>query len=643
MPLRRPSPLALSNALQALVDALLLLLAWGAAFWLRFNLDLPEEFQQVALTTAPVCVLGYALGLGLLRVHRQVWDFIGLPDLRQLALGVLLGAVLTAAGVLMLRLTNFPRSVMLLHPVLALLLLGGVRAAWRTVAEHPGALRQGRRPLLVVGSLQDAAGALRALKGSQQWDPVAILSPLAAEVGRALQSVRVMGGVGELAEVCQVLHARSVLVASPPGSPERREALMLAANAGITLLHMPRADQWLSPQPEGARQVELEDLLGREPVALDVGGLAEMLSGQTVLVTGAGGSIGSELCRQIARFGAARLVCVDLSEYGVYELEQELRQAHPQMEAVYYTCNVREHERLRAIACAHRPTVVFHAAAYKHVPLMEDHNAIEALRTNVAGTVHAARAAAACGARRFVLVSTDKAVNPTNVMGASKRLAELAVQAIAAQERGTEFVSVRFGNVLGSSGSVVPLFTRQIARGGPVTVTHPEIVRYFMTIPEAAQLVLQAGLMGRSGQIFVLDMGEPVMIVDLARMLIRLSGKTEQDVPITFTGLRPGEKLYEELLADHETTEPTPHPKLRIAKAGAPLPEVGEVLRWLEDAGADPAPAEVRGWLRRRVPEYAPAAADSGRDAGAREHVAHQLEPDQGVVQLHQPLLQRQR
>jgi FlaA1/EpsC-like NDP-sugar epimerase len=541
-----------------------------------------------------------------------------------------------------LRLTNFPRSVMVMHPVLALVLLGAVRAAWRTVVEHPGARGAGRRPLVLVGTLQDASGALRALKGSPQWEPVAILSPLPGEVGRALQSVRVVGRVGELPKVCDFLHAASVLVASPPGSPERREALMLAADAGITLLHMPRADQWLSPQQEGAHQVELDDLLGREPVALDIGGLAEMFSGQTVLVTGAGGSIGSELCRQIARFGAARLVCVDLSEYGIYELEQELRQAHPQMDALYYTGNVREYERLRAIACAHRPTVVFHAAAYKHVPLMEEHNAIEALRTNVAGTVHAARAAAACGARRFVMISTDKAVNPTNVMGASKRLAELMVQAIAAQERGTQFVSVRFGNVLGSSGSVVPLFTRQIARGGPVTVTHPEIVRYFMTIPEAAQLVLQAGLMGRSGQIFVLDMGEPVKIVELARMLIRLSGKSEEDVPITFTGLRPGEKLYEELLADDETTEPTPHPKLRIAKTGGPLPEVGEVLRWLEEAGAHPVPADVRGWLRRRVPEYAPAAG-SGRDAGAREHVADQLETDQGVVQLHQALLQRHR
>jgi FlaA1/EpsC-like NDP-sugar epimerase len=238
------------------------------------------------------------------------------------------------------------------------------------------------------------------------------------------------------------------------------------------------------------------------------------------------------------------------------------------------------------------------------------------------------------------MISTDKAVNPTNVMGASKRLAELMVQALAAREPHTEFVSVRFGNVLGSSGSVVPLFTRQIARGGPVTVTHPEIVRYFMTIPEAAQLVLQAGLMGRSGQIFVLDMGEPVKIVDLARMLIRLSGKTEQEVPITFSGLRPGEKLYEELLANDETTEPTPHPKLRIAKTSGALPDLVEVLRWLEEAGAQPAAQQVRSWLSAQVTEYAPAASPpSGHDAGAGQHVTHQFQPDQRVVQLHQPLL----
>jgi FlaA1/EpsC-like NDP-sugar epimerase len=595
------------SALSLLVlDLALGLAAWWGAFWLRFNLDIPPEFARLAATSSPWCVLGLAAGLVLRRIDRQVWTYIGLPEFRQLAGGVVLGGIFTAVAVLMLRLADFPRSVLLLQPVLALLLMGGARAAWRTAAERRHRV-QGGLPVVIVGSLADAAGALRALKGSQRWRPAAIVSPLAAERGRTLQDVRVLGTVDGLPAVCDSVGASAALVASPPGSPERRQALLLASEAHITLLTLPRPDEWLKAESTGPRKIELEDLLGRDPVALDVAGLSELFAGQVVAVTGAGGSIGSELCRQIARFGVGRLVCLDVSEYGVYALEQELRQAHPQMQGLYYTANVRDEARLHAILCEHRPTVVFHAAAYKHVPLMEERNEVEALRTNVLGTLNVARAASACGARRFVMISTDKAVNPTNVMGATKRLAELVVQAVAAQQPRTQFVSVRFGNVLGSSGSVVPLFTRQIERGGPVTVTHPEIVRYFMTIPEAAQLVLQAGLMGMSGQIFVLDMGEPVKIVELARMLIRLSGKTEQDVPITFTGLRPGEKLYEELLADAETTEPTPHAKLRIAKTAAPLPDVAAVVRWIGDAGAAPQPQRVREWLRQQVPEYAPA------------------------------------
>ncbi len=587
------------------LDLGLVIAAWWAAFWLRFNLDVPDEFVMLAFSAMPWPLLGYGLGLTGARVYRQVWTYVGLPELRQLVAGILLGALLTAAIVLMLRLPSFPRSVLLLQPLIALVLLGAVRAGWRTLAERRLPASEGRR-LLVVGTLQDASDALRALKGSRQWLPVGIVSPLATEVGRSLQDVRVLGTLREMPEVSAATDARTALVASPPGSPERRDALLGAADAGVTLLTMPRPDEWLKTEGAGPRKIELEDLLGRSPVQLDVEGLAGLFSGQTVLVTGAGGSIGSELCRQIARFGAARLVCVDTSEYAIYQLEQELRESHPQMRGIYYTANVREPDRLRAIAQRHPPAAVFHAAAYKHVPLMEQLNEIEALRTNVLGTLNAARIAGECGARRFVMISTDKAVNPTNVMGASKRLAELMVQGVAAGHPGTEFVSVRFGNVLGSSGSVVPLFTAQIARGGPVTVTHPDIVRYFMTIPEAAQLVLQAGLMGRSGQIFVLDMGEPVKIVELARMLIRLSGKTEQEIPITYTGLRPGEKLFEELLADDETSVPTPHPKLRVAKAALAVPDVEAVSRWVADAGPAPSATAVREWLKAQVPEYQP-------------------------------------
>jgi FlaA1/EpsC-like NDP-sugar epimerase len=436
---------------------------------------------------------------------------------------------------------------------------------------------------------------------------VGIVSPLAGEKGRSLQGLRVMGTLAELSRVARHSQAAAALVVSAPGSDARREALMGASEAGLPLLTMPRADEWLRADAGQPRRVELEDLLGRSPVSLDEKGLSELIAGQTVLVTGAGGSIGSELCRQIARFGAARLVCVDVSEYAIYQLEQDLRTAHPQMQGLYYTTNVRERDRLAAIVSLHRPAVVFHAAAYKHVPLMEELNEIEALRTNVLGTLNVAQVAGECGVRRFVLVSTDKAVNPTNVMGASKRLAEQVVQAVAKQFSSTEYVAVRFGNVLGSSGSVVPLFAAQVARGGPVTVTHPDILRYFMTIPEAAQLVLQAGWMGRSGQIFVLDMGEPVKIVELARMVIRLSGRTDAEVPIVFTGLRPGEKLFEELLANDETTEPTPHPKLRIAKQAllAPL-NLLQLQQWIENAGPMPASAVLRAWLREGIPEYQP-------------------------------------
>ena len=323
-------------------------------------------------------------------------------------------------------------------------------------------------------------------------------------------------------------------------------------------------------------------------------------------MTGAGGSIGSELCRQIARFAPSRLVLVEHSEFALYGIEQEFRDRQPQLPVDAAIADVKDEARVAELFARHAPDVVFHAAAYKHVPLMEQDNAYQAVANNALSTLVTARAAQAAGAKTYVLVSTDKAVNPANVMGASKRLAELLCQALQPRAA-TQFVMVRFGNVLGSTGSVIPRFREQIARGGPVTVTHADIERYFMSIPEAAQLVLQAALMGQGGQIFVLDMGEPVKIAELARQMIRLSGFSEQDIRIEFTGLRPGEKLYEEVLVGDETTLPTPHPKLRIARARAPenpvLPE--EVAAWLAQArGA--APEAVRAQLKAWIPEYLP-------------------------------------
>jgi FlaA1/EpsC-like NDP-sugar epimerase len=351
--------------------------------------------------------------------------------------------------------------------------------------------------------------------------------------------------------------------------------------------------------------VELDDLLGRDPVTLDAAGLEDQLKGNTILVTGAGGSIGSELCRQIAHFKPGTLILYEQSEFALYTIEQELRAIFPELDSRFFIGDVRDEVRLDEVFAKFNPAVVFHAAAYKHVPLMEENNAWQAVRNNVLGTCCVAQAALRHGVAKFVLISTDKAVNPTNVMGASKRLAEMVCQSLQ-QTAGTRFIMVRFGNVLGSTGSVIPKFRAQIAKGGPITVTHADITRYFMSIPEAAQLVLQAGLMGQGGEIFVLDMGEPVKILDLAKDLIRLSGMTEEDVRIEITGLRQGEKLYEELLADNEHTLPTPHPKLRIAQARAvDAVWLEKLLGWVAQRTIH-SDEEVKRNLSQWVPEYQP-------------------------------------
>ncbi|MEP7083491.1 MAG: polysaccharide biosynthesis protein, partial [Betaproteobacteria bacterium] len=350
------------------------------------------------------------------------------------------------------------------------------------------------------------------------------------------------------------------------------------------------------------RQVELDDLLGRDPVVLDSAGLRDWLGGKVVMVTGAGGSIGSELCRQIARFGPARLILFEISEFALYSVEEDLRRAFPNLELVTLVGDIKNAARVGEVIVRHAPAMIFHAAAYKHVPMMEVNNGYEAIRNNALGTLTLARAAAAAGVPKFVLISTDKAVNPVNIMGASKRIAEMICQSL--RESSTRFVVVRFGNVLGSAGSVVNRFREQIAGGGPVTVTHPEMTRYFMSIPEAAQLVLQAGLIGDSGQILALDMGEPVKIIDLARDLIGLSGASTDEIRIIVTGLRPGEKLYEEPLADDETTVATPNPKLRIANAREASPDfLSAFAGWCAetDVRSDDA---VRLAIGRWVPEY---------------------------------------
>ncbi len=589
-------------------DMLVVSLAWFLAFWLRFNFDIPPGFSAVAISSHLWMLPIYGILFLVFGLYRGLWRFASLADLQHMAAAVGVGALLTAGIVAMFSLVSIPRSVLVLHPLLLAIMMGGSRFVYRSWKEHRlyGPTRVRGQPVLILGAGEAADSLLREIHRSGQWYAVALLDDHAGKAGGRLRRLPIFSPIDKVAEVAESYDARHVIIAMPSARPaERRRAAELAAAAGLTVMTVPSYEDLLSGRfsVSNIRRVELEDLLGRESVSLDAEGLHELLTARTVLVTGAGGSIGGELCRQIARYKPQRLVLVDSSEFALYSIDEALRAKFPGLLISCWAADVRDQARVDEIMTAEQPAVVFHAAAYKHVPLMETVNAWQAVRTNALGTLVVAQAAQRVGVSRFVLISTDKAVNPTNVMGASKRLAERLCRAIHS-DGSTKFVIVRFGNVLGSNGSVIPKFREQIARGGPVTVTHPDIVRYFMTIPEAAQLVLQAGAMGRGGEIFVLDMGEPVRIVDLARDMIRLSGFNDDEIHIEFSGLRPGEKLFEELLADDEKTLPTPHPKLRIARLadGIAQDEFNELTAWL---GQSVCSSDlVRQGLHRFVPEY---------------------------------------
>ena len=589
-------------------DLIAVALTWGLAFALRFNFEVPADFLASANNSLAWVVPLFGGLFFAFSLYRGLWRFASLSDMQHILAAVGSGSVLVVVAVVFLGLGPIPRSVMVMHPLLLVLMMGGSRFAYRSWKEHRlyGPAKMRGQPVLVLGAGEAADSLLREMQRSGHWYAVALVDDNPAKQGRRLHGLPVSGPLSNVAEIAAKYGVKHVVMAMPGARPGVRRAVAeAAAVAGLTVMTMPSYDDLLAGRlsVSNIRKVELEDLLGREAVSLDDAGLMDLLGGQCVLVTGAGGSIGSELCRQIARFAPTRIVLVDASEFALYQIDESLQLAFPEVERHCWAADVRDAARIAEIMSAEQPSVVFHAAAYKHVPLMEDVNAWQAVRTNALGTLTVARAAVAVGVKRFVMVSTDKAVNPTNVMGATKRLAELLCAAVGAGSA-TRFIMVRFGNVLGSNGSVIPKFREQIARGGPVTVTHPDIVRYFMTIPEAAQLVLQAGLMGQGGEIFVLDMGEPVRIVDLARDMINLSGFSEEDIRIEFSGLRPGEKLYEELLADDETTLPTPHAKLRIARVVDAISDddLTSLLAWLQQAvrGAP----EVKQGLRQFVPEY---------------------------------------
>ncbi len=583
--------------------------AWLIAFWLRFNLEIPDPYIERAWASVFWVVPLYGVIFYFVGLYRGIWRYASLPDLQRIILAIGCAALALPAMLFMLQLT-VPRSVLVMCPVLLVVLMGGSRLAYRGWKEKRLGLVQGavREPVVVLGAGGAAANLVKDLARSPQWHVIGIFDDDRALHRREVYGTMVYGAIDDLPKMQAGLQARRAIIALPEASHiARRRALDAARAAGLQVMTVPSFDDLVSGRVTVSqiRKVELDDLLGRDPVKLDTTGLREWLGNRVVLISGAGGSIGSELCRQIARYQPQRIVLLESSEFSLYNIEQEFVSRFPDVAISCIIGDVKDAARMNQLMSALAPSAIFHAAAYKHVPLMENNNAWQAVLNNVLGTRVIAEAAIAHGVEKFVLISTDKAVNPTNVMGASKRLAELLCQSLQGPDS-TQFVLVRFGNVLGSTGSVIPKFREQIAAGGPVTVTHPEITRFFMSIPEAVQLVLQAGLTGKGGEIVVLDMGEPVKIADLARDMIRLSGFGENDIKITFTGLRPGEKLYEEVLAADENSLSTPHPKLRIARA-RPAPEdlLNQLAPWL----AYPAPpddAAVRKDLARWVPEYKP-------------------------------------
>lgn len=592
------------------IDLATVAVCWHVTYLFRLGVekwqtDRPPYDSQVL---AGLLVL-YALSFLVAGVPRAMWRFSGFGEIRRLTLACFGAGSLGAVVVLMLQLSAVPRAVLALHPVVSLMGLAMVRIGYRMLYEHMrGRLSVAdpttRRALVMGGG--DAARLLIAGLQHQGWQVLGCLDDDRTRQGARNNNVPVLGGLDEVGALAREHEATHVLIAMPSATTaQRRRALALAAGTRLPVLTMPGPGELQRGDAVArVRDIEADDLLGREPVQLDEAGISDTLSGKTVLITGAGGSIGAELCRQVAHYGPACLVLYELSEFNLYAIEQELGERFPHLRLERLIGDVRNLPHLRQTFQRLRPHVVFHAAAYKHVPLMEQDNAWAALSNNTLGTWHAAQAAAEAGVERFVLISTDKAVNPTNVMGASKRAAEMVLSHLAAQGHATRFMAVRFGNVLGSSGSVIPKFKAQIARGGPVTVTHPDITRYFMTIPEAARLVIQAAALGETGQVFVLDMGEPVKIAELARQLIQLAGYSLEEMPVVYTGLRPGEKLYEELLADADASAPTKIERLRIARLEQLGSAVPELLDWIAGCEVPPGVDEVRRRLAGVVTEY---------------------------------------
>lgn len=602
-----------------LSDLIMISLALCLAFLLRFDFSIPtnelELFKDCLLVVLVVKPLVFiAIGF-----YNSMWRYASLQDGIEIFKGVTFSSILAVAAIFFMRqFTPLPRSIFLLDWILLFALIAASRLVWRIYRESYIVSHSCEGPrTLIIGAGEAGSLLLKEIRRHPHtsYNVIGFIDDDLEKRGMKLHGIPVLGTTRNLNSLIRLNEIEDVIIAMPSADGKViRNIVDLCRNANVTFRTLPSIGDMIDGKVTVSqlKKVEIEDLLGRDPVRLDEQAISSYLTGKKVLVSGAGGSIGSEICRQVARFKPAKLVLLEAGETPLYEIEKELCLGFPELRIVPVIADVRNRDRVEAVFDEFGPDVVFHAAAYKHVPMME-YNPCEAITNNCGGTRVLADAAHHFGVRNFVMISTDKAVNPTNVMGASKRAAEIYVQSLAVASR-TCFTTVRFGNVLGSNGSVIPLFKEQIRNGGPITVTDKRIIRYFMTIPEASQLVLQAGCLGAGGDIFVLDMGEPVRIVDLAEELIRLSGLTPyEDIDIVFTGLRPGEKLFEELLIDGEGIKPTRHDKIRVL-APVELDRQQVVLtmdKMLKAAAEHDIPSLIM-LLKEMVPEFRPSYSFTG-------------------------------
>lgn len=563
-------------ALLVVLDLLIITVSGFLALYIRFDFSFSRmdmTYVDYEMYYLPLNLILTIIIFILFKLYRSVWRFASTTELLNV-IGACSGSILVQIILMAIFKMRMPVSYYLMKYVILIAGIGSLRFTYRILRmfqeKRIGGHGDSRKKTMVVGAGEAGAMIIKEFQNSRYLDQkvCCVIDDNEGKQGKYLRGVQIMGGREDIPRLAHELEIDEIVVAMPSAShSEVKAILQICQETSCELKVLPGLYQMINGEVSVSklRRVEIEDLLGREPIKLQIESVMGYVSGKTVLVTGGGGSIGSELCRQIAAHEPKRLIIVDIYENNAYDIQQELKRKYPDLDLVVLIASVRNTHRINSIFETYRPEIVYHAAAHKHVPLMED-SPNEAIKNNVFGTYKTAQAADRYGVRRFVLISTDKAVNPTNVMGASKRICEMIIQMMNNRSK-TDFVAVRFGNVLGSNGSVIPLFKKQIEQGGPVTVTHPDIIRYFMTIPEAVSLVLQAGAIAKGGEIFVLDMGEPVKILDLAKNLIRLSGlKPFEDIDIQFTGLRPGEKLYEELLMSEEGLQETENKLIHIGK-----------------------------------------------------------------------------